>query len=967
MSRIEGDLWARADALLDAALDLPAAERRPYVESAAEGEPELRRLALRLLEAADEVEAGGNTLIPAGGGRDSPLVDEYLRESGEDLLADEAGVLLGRYRIVREVGRGGMAVVYLGERADGEFQQQVAIKRIKRGFDTDEILRRFEQERQILALAEHPNVARLLDGGEDDSGRPYFVMEYVEGQPIDRYADREELSVRGRLKLFLQVARAVSSAHRNLVIHRDIKPSNILVDPEGHVRLLDFGIAKLFRQEEGEAGQLTRTDARVMTPVYASPEQVSGRPVTTASDVYQLGILLYQLLAGRWPYRTENRSPSAVAQAVSEQTPTRPSSAAVDPAGSPPPGESEPLPPSELAALRGTSPARLRRQLAGDLDTVVLRALAKEPERRYASVAQLIDDVEAYLDGRPVAARSDTFFYRAKKFIARNRAAALVALAAVLVLLGWGAIYTVQLTRERDRAQLAAAEAIQVANFLRQLFEVSAPTRSQGEQITARSLLDRGARRIESELAGQPDLQASLMTVMGDVYRELALYHESRDLLEGAVSRRSGDAPPLATAQTLFALARVLEEEGETADSEAAYQRALELRTEELGPDHPEVARVLNGLGRVRRMEGEFEEALAFHERALAVFEARAVGAEAARYEPEVARTLQHMGGLLVEVRRYEEARARLEQALALFLEHYEPDHPYVADLRVDLAEALRFTGEPQRAREEYELALPLLEKVYGSSHPKVADVLTRFAHLLIGMDETAETLECHLRALDIRREAFGASHHRVAGSLNNLGYTHWYMGNLEEAERYFRESAAMFEETMGAEHLETSRPLSNLAGVLYDQGRYEESVPLNERVLEIRRQVFGPDHSMLNPPLARLGGLWLRLGEPARAEPFLRQALAVGRNEDPHRVSEILLPSLQLGRCLTRLGRYEEAETYLLTALEGGSGLGRYQESRTHEALAELYGAWGKPEARARHEALHAELAAEVTAWKEE
>ncbi len=325
-----GDLRADADRIFAAALDLTPDERPGYLDGACGGDRELRALVDRLI-AATEIE---ETHLMPGGGIQGPLWDGLMHdlETGEEEpIKDDTtpiGTVIGRYRLVREIGRGGMAVVYLAERADGQFRQKVALKRIQQGIDTDDAIQRFDQERQILALARHPHIAQLLDGGVGPGGRPYFVMEHVDGQPIDRYCDEHRLSVTERLGLFLQVARAVEYAHRNLVIHRDIKPSNILVTADGHAKLLDFGIAKLI-DAEAAAGQapVTRSFARLMTPVYASPEQVGGDPVTTASDVYQLGLLLYQLLTGRWPYRLTERQPMAVVRAICEDEPTRPSTA----------------------------------------------------------------------------------------------------------------------------------------------------------------------------------------------------------------------------------------------------------------------------------------------------------------------------------------------------------------------------------------------------------------------------------------------------------------------------------------------------------------------------------------------------------------------------------------------------------------------------------------------------------------
>jgi serine/threonine-protein kinase len=508
------DLWQRADGIFDEALDLPPGQRTAFLDRACAGDAQLRALVERLLSAA-EIEDPG---FKSGGALQGSFGDRFRTDLTQ---ADEVppGTLIGRYRIVREIGRGGMSSVYLAERADGQFQQEVALKLLQSGIATGHIARRFDRERQILAQARHPGVARLLDGGTGPGGRPYLVMEYVDGRPIDRYCDEERLSVPDRLRLFLQVAQAVEDAHRNLVVHRDIKPSNILVTADGHAKLLDFGIAKLLDPTATSGEALTGSAIRLMTPAWASPEQVRGNPVTTASDVYQLGLLLYLLLTGCFPYDVGDSSPAGRMLAIAQQEPARPSTAVLSPegCGAAPGGERKTT--DDIARARGTTPRRLRRMLAGDLDAIILMALCKEPERRYGSVAQLIDDLERSFSGRTISARPDTWTYRTGRLIKRHAGAFSAAAAAAVVGLSLGLVYTSELMHERDRARLEA-------EFLRELFEVPA----QGQALTPRQLLDRGVARVELQLAGQPELQADLLEDLGRMYRNLGLHDEARNL-----------------------------------------------------------------------------------------------------------------------------------------------------------------------------------------------------------------------------------------------------------------------------------------------------------------------------------------------------------------------------------------------------------------------------------------------------
>ncbi|HEX7184712.1 MAG TPA: serine/threonine-protein kinase [Thermoanaerobaculia bacterium] len=918
------DRWRRADPIFDQALDLPSAERPAFLDRACGGDAELRALVERLLAGA-ESEA---TALAPGGAFQGPLWEGTGGDAEEDGgLA--AGEIVGRYRIVRELGRGGMAVVFLAERADGQFQQQVALKLLKRGLDTDELVRRFDQERQILALARHPGLARLLDGGVGPGGRPYLVMELVEGRPIDAWCDGERLPIPGRLRLFLQAARAVEAAHRSLIVHRDIKPSNILVTPDGHAKLLDFGIAKLLDPDAtADGAALTRSATRLMTPAYASPEQLRGDPVTTASDVYQLGLLLYLLLTGRFPY-----SPG--------DGPTRPSATVDAPAGKGKPPGGEAKTPEEITAARGSTPARLRRELAGDLDTIVLTALRKEPERRYGSVAMMISDVERYLEGRTISARPDTWSYRTGKFVRRHLAAVGTAATALLLVAGLTVAYTLELSRERDRARLAAARATQVADFLRGLFAVAAPTQSRGETITARQLLDQGAARIETGLANQPALQADLMTVMGDVYRDLALYEEAKSLLTRAVNirRRSPGENRLDLAASLHGLAQVLAEKAEHKAARALYEEALSIRESALGPGHPDVGRTLVGLGRVHEALGDRPTARRHQERALAILEA-ALGPR----HPQVGLALRDLSVTLMESLQSQAARPRLERAMSILEESFGPDHPYTANTRMRLGDALRDAGERAAAREQYERALPHLERIYGPDHPVLAEVLSALGGLLIVRGDYQKDPDGAVRylqrSLAIRETAFGPNHPLVVANLNGLGRAYALRGDGDNARASFERAVAATEAMFGPDHPDLTSPLYQLAGLHQEAGRLDEALRIYERVFAIDEKVHGPEHGALTMSLYQMAKIRREMGDPATCETLLRRVLAI--NEDnPETQHGLAMPQIELARCLTALGRYPEAETYLqpLTAEEQ---IGPVKD-RAREALAELERARGK------------------------
>ena len=476
------------DALFDALLDLPPDEQMAFLDRAAANNPELHDEVLLLLRAHRRAE--GFLDSPA------PGVANVLFPSAPDRI--------GPWRIVERIGQGGMGAVYLAERADGQFEQRVAVKLIHHA--TPGLIRRFLEERRILALLEHPGIARLIDGGVTPGGLPYFAMELIDGEPLTRYCDRHDLSLHQRLELLDQVCDAVSYAHHHLIIHRDLKPGNILVTPAGRVKLLDFGIAKVL--SGGNGGPHPDTQVPAMTPEFAAPEQVKGEAVSTATDVYALGVLLYLLLTGSYPYDVRNKSLVELIRIVCEEDPPRPSIRA----------------------------PHLARRLRGDLDLIVMTALHKQPARRYQSPADLAEDLRRVSEGRPILARGDSAGYRLRKFVARHRVAVATA-AGLVALLAAGAARERTL---RQRAEAEARKATAVGEYLVGVFEVGDPyalERRDGREITARALLDQGARRVDSTLAGQPDVQAQLRTVLGRAYTNLGLFDQATALLQRSLAQ----------------------------------------------------------------------------------------------------------------------------------------------------------------------------------------------------------------------------------------------------------------------------------------------------------------------------------------------------------------------------------------------------------------------------------------------
>ncbi|HEY7510017.1 MAG TPA: serine/threonine-protein kinase, partial [Vicinamibacteria bacterium] len=698
--------WRQVTEVFHAALAREAATRGELLDQRCAGDPDLRAEVEQMLAAHRD----------AGGFGDEPAF----------AVPEIPPARIGPYRVVRELGRGGMGAVYLAERDEPELRRSVAIKVVRHGMDSAFVVGRFRTERQILAGLEHPGIARLYDGGATEEGLPYFVMECVDGQDLLTYSDARRLSITERLRLFLRVCEAVQYAHQNLVVHRDLKPSNVLVTAEGDPKLLDFGIAKVLNPPAAESGDETASVVRLMTPGYASPEQVRGERVTTASDVYSLGVILYELLSGHKPYRTGSREPAEVERAVLAHDAPSPSAAAArtekvaarDGRGT------AIITPAEVAARRQTAPGHLRRRLRGDLDTVVLKALRPDPAQRYVSAAAMADDIRRHLDGFPVRARPDGRSYRMAKFLRRHRLGASMAAVVAVALVAGLALALVGFARAREAETVARAEAEtarHVSDFLVDLFKITEPGESRGNAVTARELLDRGAVRVEEQLAAQPAVRANLLSAMGRAYGELGLFEPQLKLLEQALvadvavygedSREAAD--------TLALLSKAQMDRGAYARGRDLAQRALAIREKRFGPEHLDVAKTLSVLGVAHWRVGDLRAARGSLERSLAIQE-KLLGPEH-----------RDLGGILnnVAILRWQEgdtagARALYERALAIFERDHDRDHPYVIRTLNNLANLLRQAGDLPQARALHERALASRRKMLAPDHPEIAESL---------------------------------------------------------------------------------------------------------------------------------------------------------------------------------------------------------------------------------------------------
>jgi serine/threonine protein kinase len=564
--------WERLQELFAQAVDLPEAERTALIVRETQDDLALREELFDLL-ACDTGKSTGPLTNALGA-----ALDATTRDRRRALL----GKVVGNYKLVSVLGHGGTGTVYLGERSDRQYSAQVAVKIVDSATVQGDLGMRFRAERQILASLNHPNIARLLDAGETSEGQPYLVMEYVHGEPVDRYCDRMQLDVRARLELFLKICAAVQYAHQNLIVHRDLKPANILVTGDGAPKLLDFGIAKLL--DVGDAASLlalTRMNDRLLTPEYASPEQILGRAVTTASDVYALGVVLYELLTGLRPYVVPaSASQLELERSICVADPYRPS-ATIQRAIEKGPVEGESSV-NAVALARGLAPERLQRRLTGDIDAIVMRSMRKEPEHRYPSIEQLTADVRRYLNQEPVLARQGNWLYYSQRFMRRHTFGVAAGATFVTVIIAFAIAMTIQTQRiaqERDRATQESERAEKVSNFMLNVFAASDPFENLGQQKTATDLLDQAARSIQGDLNEQPEVRARLLEAIGRAYRRQSKPGRAVAYLEDSLALRE-KLPAENGAQTgsvLTELAIAFHQDGKFEESDRAFKRAMEI------------------------------------------------------------------------------------------------------------------------------------------------------------------------------------------------------------------------------------------------------------------------------------------------------------------------------------------------------------------------------------------------------
>jgi len=901
--------FAELDGLFQEAVGLTGSRRRDFLD-------QVRRRSAALADRLD-------SLLEEDAGGADPLGSSVSDAAALVLATDDPliGGRFGPYRIEKVIGRGGMGAVYLGLRDAGDFSQRVAIKTIPFGHETPGLLERFRREREILARLDHPGIARLVDGGTGPYGVPFVAMEYIEGMPLLEYVSRHGCGLQRRLELFRELCAAVDFVHRNLIVHRDLKPGNVLVDGEGRVKLLDFGIAKILDEfQEGEAR--TATQQRAMTPEYASPEQILGRPVTTATDIYALGVVLYELLTGQRPVPGDTTSPYALAQAIVERVPTAPSDAL-----------------RRLPAREGERPgarARLVRQLRGDLDRIVLTALRKEPDRRYASVAAMAADLNNFVQGRPVSAQIDSWHYRLRKFVSRHPAATLAAVAflvTVVVFTGLSQRQKRALAAERDRAVTAekrareeAASARATSDFLVKLFNTADPREPGNRGITAYDLLQAGIRDLETAQGIDPGVRADLhvnlgmalgnlgqteqaiaslekgvneidqvhgadsleasdaLHSLGDFLRQANRFDEAYDVLTRSldIRRRRMGEDSYATADAINNLAILAVAMGKYRESDELQATSLSMIERIEGKDSVRLATPLNNMSLLKRRQGRLQEALTLAERARDLAAASTDQTAGLRARLQIARVTRDLG-------RVQEARAEFEDVHSALVPIFGPRHSLVLDTQREIGECAYLAGDYAEAGKIFADLERSMRDAVGERSASYAILMLHRGRLDRVLGDTAAA-EARIRtALRIHLDLTGPRHFRIPVLRRNLAEVLIDEGKPAEAERELREALAVLPEAADYPYLVRARVLTTLARALRSEGRPDGVPAALDEARGIVETTVGPDSVAMGEILLQEGLADVAGGRREAGRSSLEQAGKILRARLPPRHPDLL------------------------------------------------------------------------------
>jgi serine/threonine protein kinase/Tfp pilus assembly protein PilF len=929
--------WPTLSKLLDDWLDLAPEARSGWLDSLGPEYDPVSPVLRRLIS----VQAALGTYLDT-----LPTLQGSAESAFDAFTAD---MPIGPYRLIRELGRGGMGVVWLAERADGALKRSVALK-FPFGPVDRRLTERFARERDVLAQLVHPHITRLYDAGIAGGGQPYIAMEYVDGEALTTYSDCRMLTIKMRLILFLEVLRAVQYAHTNLVVHRDLKPSNMLVTRDGEVRLLDFGIAKLLTEGEAWETELTRIGGRAFTPDYASPEQIVGEPITTASDVYSLGVVFCELLTGEKPYRLKRDTRGGLEEAIVVADAIRPSQIPID---------------DRKARFRGSTPKRIARTLRGDLDTIVLKSLQKQPQRRYASADAFAQDVERYLNGEAVLAQPESAWYRTRKFVLRNRLPVASAAAIVVALsigLGTALWQTHIALTEKRRADTEAATARAVNDFLQNDLLAQASPNSTGlnnkpdPDLKVRTALDRAAARIQGRFENHPLVEAAIRQTISASYMDLGhnaeamqqleralvlrrhalgeqhretldtisrlgeacwaqgqypraeqLYTKALDLQRRTLGSEHGD-----TLRTMANLAVLYSDQGKYPQAEILYNRTLELQRRFLGDQHHDTLSTMNNLAVLYRQEDKYPQAELLYTK-LVDIRLRVLGEQ----HPDTLRSVHNLATLYSAERKFGQAEPLFGKVLELRHRVLGDEHPNTLASMNALAGMYRDQERYSEAETLFGKVLDLRRRVLGEQHPETLITTNALAGVYLWEGKYSDAEPLLRKVWEFRSRVLGEEHPDTLDTMHKLGLMYLRQGKYAQAEPLLTKALETQRRVLGENHSDTLGSMSSLAALRRSQGQYGQAQAIFAKVLEIRRRLFSAQDRDIADVLASLGEVLLLQRRYAEAEPMLREALGSQEKAMPASWRRYRTESL-LGRSLAGQKKYTEAEARLISGYQG-------------------------------------------------
>lgn len=851
------DYWQRIETILDTVLTLPDQERDTYLLEVCSGDDTLIREVKSILWGIEESKK--THFLERASDDHRELIDELSELTQHRRKSRYTSKQIGHYNIVEMVGSGGMGEVYRAERNDGQFRQSVAIKVLKPGYRSAEIINRFRVEQEILANLHHPNIARLYDAGITDEETPYLIMEFVDGVPIDKYANNRQLTIRQRIELFIKVCDTVQFAHTNLVIHRDLKAPNILVDAEGQIKILDFGVAKLIDPSFTDITLIeTQPGQRFWTPQYASPEQMQEGVISTTSDVYSLGVLLHKLLTDCYPFDLKGKKFFEIEHIVANTNPALPSET-IDKSANP----------DETAWARKSTVTDLKKELKGDLDSIVSKALRKEPEARFESARHLADDLQRYQQNLPVLSRKGNLRYRGKKFLRRNAGPVATLIIMLLTIAGVVSYYTIRITSQRNRAQTEARKAQLVTNFMINIFKNADPYDRRKKNPTAREILDRGKKRIPS--INDPDIKATMLSALGGIYVDLGMYNEAKPLLYDALKIREklSSDDNIALARSYHDWANVNDLMGNYKISKKNFDKSIHMAMH-LNDDSLYAAGMLE-LGWVDYSTDNYNTADSLVTSALTID--RSIYGSSST---EVARCYHYLAWINNNEGNYPKADSLFHKSLSLQQSLEKGDHPLIAETLGAIGRVLYNAQHYDSAEVYMQKSLAMTQRIFGKKHPKVATILNGLGLVEQGKHEYGKSRMYIQEAWEMRKATLGDSNPKTIQSLGELATTYFYAKEYSKAADIFKKVTAENGKILGPNHSEVATDLNNTAMCLWKAGNRQEAVSYFQKGIKIASKTYSPAHPYMIYFRKNLADLYEELGNYQKSETLHMENLRI-------------------------------------------------------------------------------------------